>query len=148
MDGLIEAAALRAQAGLAALGVDNHIVHNSDDKLLNKVVRFETAERTLSFVKELLQTPVMQLDGGLPLPRDRADGADQRAAYVRDVLEQRYASLAHLDRVDGVVSGDLLDRLAATDRLHGDSGLELGTVGAALTHWREPQSGAVPRLRG
>jgi hypothetical protein len=56
--------------------------------------------------------------------------------------------LSHLDRVDGVVSGDLLDRLAATDGLHGDSGLELGAVGAALIHWWEPLSGAVPRLRG
>ena len=36
--------------------------------------------------------------------------------------------------MDGVVCSDLLDRLAATDRLHGDLGLELGTVGAALAH--------------
>jgi len=50
--------------------------------------------------------------------------------------------------VDGVVGGDLLDRLAATDRFHGDPGLELGTVGAALAHRWEPLSGAVPRLRG
>ena len=42
--------------------------------------------------------------------------------------------LADLERVDGVVGGDLLDRLSATDRLHGDHGLELGTVGAALAH--------------
>jgi hypothetical protein len=55
-----------------------------------------------------------------------------------------------------MVGGDLLDRLAATDRFHGDPGLELGTVGAALTQllrrrlrlrW-EPLSGAVPRFRG
>jgi hypothetical protein len=46
-----------------------------------------------------------------------------------------------------VVSGDLLDRLAATDRLHGDPGLELGTVGAALAHWWEPpfRGGAPPQ---
>jgi hypothetical protein len=50
--------------------------------------------------------------------------------------------------VNGVVRGDLLDRLAAADRLHGDLGLELGTVGAALAHRWEPHSGAVPRLRG
>ena len=56
--------------------------------------------------------------------------------------------LAHLDGVNGVISGDLLDRLTATDRLHGDPGLELGTVGASLAHWREPPSGAGPRLRG
>jgi len=43
--------------------------------------------------------------------------------------------LADLDGVDGVISGDLLDRLAATDRLHGDLGLELGAMGAALAHW-------------
>ena len=56
--------------------------------------------------------------------------------------------LAHLDRVDGVVGGDFLDRLAATDRLHGDPGFELGAVGAAFAHRWEPLSGAVPRLRG
>jgi len=57
--------------------------------------------------------------------------------------------------MDGVISGDLLDRLAATDRLRGDPGPELGAVGAALAQllrrrlrqrW-EPLSGAVPRLR-
>ena len=56
--------------------------------------------------------------------------------------------LPHLDLVDGVISGDFLDRLATTDRLHGDSGLELRAVGAALAHCWEPRSGAVPRLRG
>ena len=56
--------------------------------------------------------------------------------------------MAHLDGVDGVIGGDLLDRLAATDRLHGDSGLELRAVGAALAHRWEPRSGAIPRLRG
>ncbi len=47
-----------------------------------------------------------------------------------------------------MISGDLLGRHAATDRVHGDPGLELGTVGAALAHWWEPRSGAVLRLRG
>ena len=63
-------------------------------------------------------------------------------------IQQLALPLAHLNRVNGVISGDLLDRLAATDRLHGDLGLELGAVGAALAHWWEPRSGAVPRLRG
>ena len=49
--------------------------------------------------------------------------------------------------MDGVVSGDLLDRLAATDRLHGDPGLELGTVGTALAHRWEPRSGRSPPQR-
>jgi len=56
--------------------------------------------------------------------------------------------LAHMDRVDSVVGGDLMDRLPATDRFHGDPGLELRAMDAALAHWWEPLSGAVPRLRG
>ena len=63
-------------------------------------------------------------------------------------IQQLPLPLAHLDGMDGVISGDLLDRLAATDRLHGDPGLELGAVGAALAHRWEPRSGAVPRLKG
>jgi hypothetical protein len=63
-------------------------------------------------------------------------------------IQELSLPLAHLNRVNGVVSGDLLDRFAATDRLHGDPGLELGAVGAALAHRWEPLSGAVPRLRG
>ena len=63
---------------------------------------------------------------------------------------------AHLDRVNGVIGGDLLDRLAVTDRLHGDPGLELGAVGAALAQllrrrlrlrWEPPLRGGAPPLR-
>lgn len=59
-------------------------------------------------------------------------------------VQQLLLPLADLDRVDGVVGGDLLDRLAATDRLHGDPGLELGAVGAALAHRWERLSGRYP----
>ena len=43
-----------------------------------------------------------------------------------------------------VVDSDLLDRLGATDRLHGDPDHELGAVGAALAHWWKPLSVAIP----
>ena len=43
--------------------------------------------------------------------------------------------LAHLDRVDRAISGDLLDRLAAADHLHGGPGLELWAMGPALDFW-------------
>ena len=47
-----------------------------------------------------------------------------------------------------MVGGDLLDRLAATDHLHGDPGLELGTVGAAFAHrWEPPFRGGAPPQR-
>ena len=62
-------------------------------------------------------------------------------------IEQLALPLAHLDQVNRVIGGDLLDRLAATDRLHGDLGLELGTVNAALAHRWEPlfRGGAPPQ---
>ena len=61
------------------------------------------------------------------------------------IVQQILLPLTHLNRVDGVICGDLLDRLAATDRLHGDSGLEFGTVGAALAHeWEPPLQGWYP----
>ena len=40
--------------------------------------------------------------------------------------------LAHLDQVLRAVGGDLLNHLAATDRLYSDLGVELGAVGAAF----------------
>ena len=47
--------------------------------------------------------------------------------------------------MDGVIGGGLLDRLAATDRLHRDSKLEVGIVGAALAHkWEPPFQGRYP----
>ena len=52
------------------------------------------------------------------------------------------------DGVDCMVGSDLLDRLTATDRLHGDPGLELGTVSAAFAHGGSPLSVVGPRLRG
>jgi hypothetical protein len=43
--------------------------------------------------------------------------------------------------------GDLLDRLVSNYRLHCNLGIEFMAVGSAATHWWEPLSGAVPRLR-
>jgi hypothetical protein len=54
--------------------------------------------------------------------------------------------LAHLDQALRDVGGDLLERLATTDRLHGDLGLEFGAKGAPFAHRWEPPSrgGALP----
>ncbi len=60
-------------------------------------------------------------------------------------IQQLPLPLTDLDGVDGVISGDLLDRLAATDRFHGDSGLELGAMGAAFAHMAgAPVRGGTP----
>ena len=92
----------------------------------------------------------------LPLVGEQLAGARQQLPLP----------LAHLDRV--APRGALhpafrwrgqqrfLDRLAATDRLHGDPGLELGTVGAALAQflrrrlrlrWEPPFRGGAPPQR-
>ena len=49
--------------------------------------------------------------------------------------------------VDGVVGGSSLERLAAINRLRGDLGHELGTMGFSVSAsgW-QPLQGAVPRL--
>lgn len=39
-----------------------------------------------------------------------------------------------MDREDGMLSRDLMQRLTATDRLHCDLGLELESMGTALGH--------------
>ena len=59
-------------------------------------------------------------------------------------IQQLLLPLTHLNRVDDVIGDDLLDRLAATDRLHGDSGLEFATMAAALAHGWEPPQGRYP----
>jgi hypothetical protein len=67
---------------------------------------------------------------------------------LADAFLQLLLPLAHLVRVHTMIGGDFLDRLAATGRIHGNPGLELGAVVAAPAHWWEPLSGALPRLRG
>ncbi len=85
-----------------------------------------------------------------------AADAELGVVVISQLAKRRPLPLADLDRLNGVVDNDLLDRLAATDRLHGDLGLELGTVGSALAELLRkrlrlrwvPRSEAVPRLRG
>jgi len=82
----------------------------------------------------LLGLPVL-LVLGLLVPGEQLAGSVQKLPLP----------LAHLDRVDGVIGSDLLDRLPPTDRLHGDSGLELGTMGSAFAHrWEPPQGRYTP----
>jgi len=59
-----------------------------------------------------------------------------------------YSLQDHLDRVDSVIMSVLLDRIAITEGLHRNTGLELGTMGAALVNRSEPLSGELTRLRG
>ena len=58
--------------------------------------------------------------------------------HFTGIIQLLLLPLTDLNRVVAVIGGVLLDRLAATDRLHGDSGLEFGTVSAALANEWEP----------
>ena len=50
--------------------------------------------------------------------------------------------------MNGVICGNLLESLATTDCLHGDSGLELRAVDAAFAHeWEPPSQGRYPASR-
>jgi hypothetical protein len=63
-------------------------------------------------------------------------------------LSRLLLPLAHLDGVYRMINSDLLERLAATDRLHGDLGLELGAMGAVLAYrWEPPFKGGAPPQR-
>ena len=53
---------------------------------------------------------------------------------LASAIEELSVPLVHLHREDGLISGDFLNYHKATDRPHGDSGFEFGTVGAALAH--------------
>jgi len=48
--------------------------------------------------------------------------------HLAGAIQHLPLPLAHLDGVYGVISCDLLDRLATADRLHGDPGLEVGVT--------------------
>jgi hypothetical protein len=68
-------------------------------------------------------------------------------AQLAGTIQHLPLPLALLDGMDGVIIGDLLDRIVTTDRLQCNFGLEVGAVGAALAHWWEPLLGAVARFR-
>lgn len=109
-------------------------------KLCNVVFQALQAFLKLSDLPEQISLLSLALVLGLSLlaPSEQLTGA----------LQQLLPPLAHLDGVNGVVSGELLERLSATGRLHGEPGLELWTVGRALDHRWGPLSGVVLRLRG
>jgi hypothetical protein len=67
-------------------------------------------------------------------------------AHGRPLLSEML--VAPLDRMNSVISGDLLDCLAAADRFHGNLGLELGAMGAGFAHLvGAPVSGGTPPHR-
>ncbi|CAK0838443.1 unnamed protein product [Prorocentrum cordatum] len=78
----VEAAVLRAQAGMASLGSDVRVAHHCSADLPQTVQSFAAADRAGSFVDELTEAKVME-SGGHSRPQGRRRGADQRATRVK-----------------------------------------------------------------
>ena len=89
-DGQIEAAAARAQSGLATFGATVAIPHHFPPDKLKQILNFTTAERTQRFVKDLMATDLMKA-GELPTLAGR-DAQSRRRTEVLQ-LKQRYAPL-------------------------------------------------------
>jgi len=70
-----------------------------------------------------------------------------RIIGLAGTLQELLLPLAHLDGMHAMVSGNLLEGLATTDRFHGHLGLKLRTVGTAFAHrWEPPfKGGAQPQ---
>ena len=93
---------------------------------------------------------LLTLEPGCRLQADVYPGLHSTVTEIRCVSRQWHrsaaASSAALDRMVGTIGSDLLDRLTATNRLHGNLGLDLSLVLAAriyilekrLLQWWEP----------
>ena len=78
---------------------------------------------------------------------DWSDLSDDLRIRVQQQTPERHALWAEL-RASADSPAEFLESLASTDRLHGDLGLELGTVGAAFAHrWEPPFRGGAPPKR-
>jgi hypothetical protein len=103
---------------------------------------FPVLLRCISAPQALRPAALVQLVDDCWTLLELPDGTSRRPLYLPRGIEEPETCY-----LNGGIGGDLLDRLAATDHLHGDPGLEFGTVAAAPAHGWEPRSAAVPRLR-
>lgn len=81
-----------------------------------------------------------------PLPQWR--GASSPAWKLPGAVQELLHPLAHLDQALRAVGGGLLDRIAATDRLHSDPDVEVGPVSRWFLMGGSPFQGAVSSLKG
>ena len=92
----VEGAELRAKQGMAKLGENARISHRFGADTLAKILAFDTAERTQSFVKQLKETPLMSA-GSLPAPGD-ANAAKANERSLRSTLLAPLDGLRSINR--------------------------------------------------
>ena len=86
-----------------------HLAHHFEEADLQKILSFDTADRTHAFVKELVEISFMQ-DGQLPVPVD-AKQVQRRREHLHDQLVTPYHALSH---VDEHLIEDLIQRQRST----------------------------------
>ena len=103
--GQVEGADMRAQQGLVTLGANTRLSHRFDPETLQKILSFDTAEKTQAFVRELKRTPLMA-SGELP-PTSSTQAEQKRRADFRETL---LGPLHALKELRGVAFEEVLDR--------------------------------------
>ena len=105
--GQVEGAEERAKQGLATLGANARLAHRFDPATSQKILAFDTAERTQAFVKDLKQTPLMA-SGELPHTNSASCSAERRKKFREELL-------GPLDAL-GALSGDALAEVLECQR--------------------------------
>ena len=85
----------KARLGLSEIGQSVRIACHFDDEQLQRIIAFDTAERTNFFVKELMDVDMMH-STALPAPSSIAAAAKRREACVES-LQLPYQGLIELD---------------------------------------------------
>ena len=92
----MEAASINAREGLAKLGANVCLEHEFDPETLAQILKFDTAERTTSFIKELKQANLIMETGELPAPRE-GDAPRRAIQNLKDDILRPYEALRALD---------------------------------------------------
>ena len=92
----MEAASINAREGLAKLGANVCLEHEFDPETLAQILKFDTAERTTSFIKELMQANLIMETGELPAPRE-GDAPRRAIQNLKDDILRPYEALRALD---------------------------------------------------
>ena len=95
-DAQVEDQGIRAQEGFAKLGANKDLEHRFDSETLGQILRFDTAERTQAFVKELKKAATMMENGALPGPND-ADASRRAARALKEDVLAPFRALRDLD---------------------------------------------------
>ena len=88
----VEAADEMAKAGLAKLGASATIAHRFEPDQLERIMAFDTRDRTTAYSKDLLEAMPAMREGSLPSPSEDAALEQRRKDNRKDVAEV-YGSL-------------------------------------------------------